>query len=239
MLGEDDTAAIGCVPGGDPPAKARRVIVLMDTTYWGRNLCLMLFKDAITNRNLLRYYVRSETVQDYIRGVEELTRRGFEIVAIVCDGRRGLTQAFGGIPVQMCMFHQRAIIRRYLTLKPKLEASQALVKIVDGMKNADRASFLAALARWEAQWSSFIEERSIDRNTGEGYYTHKRLRSAYRSLKNNAKWLFTWCDTPGLGIPTTTNALEGLFGGLKTKLRNHNGLSLKRKMKFIDSLLGL
>ena len=96
MLGEDDTAAIGCVPGGDPPAKARRVIVLMDTTYWGRNLGLMLFKDAITNRNLLRYYVRSETVQDYIRGVEELTRRGFEIVAIVCDGRRGLTQAFGG-----------------------------------------------------------------------------------------------------------------------------------------------
>ena len=139
----------------------------------------------------------------------------------------------------MCMFHPRAIIRRYLTLKPRLEGSGALVKIVDGMKNADRASFLAALARWEAQWSSFIEERSIDRNTGKGYYTHKRLRSAYRSLKNNAKWLFTWCDTPGLGIPTTTNALEGLFGGLKTKLRNHNGLSLKRMMKFIDSLLGL
>lgn len=139
----------------------------------------------------------------------------------------------------MCMFHQRAIIRRYLTLKPRLGASRALVKIVDGMKNADRASFLAALARWEAQWSSFIEERSIDRNTGKGYYTHKRLRSAYRSLKNNAKWLFTRCDNPGLGIPTTTNALEGLFGGLKTKLRNHNGLSLKRKMKFIDSLLGL
>ena len=69
MLGEDDTAAIGRVPGGgDPPAKARRVTVLMDTTYWGRNLGLMLFKDAITNRNLLRYYVRSETVQDYIRG---------------------------------------------------------------------------------------------------------------------------------------------------------------------------
>ena len=47
-------------------------------------------------------------------------------MAIVCDGRRGLTQAFGGIPVQMCMFHQRAIIRRYLTLKPKLEASKRL-----------------------------------------------------------------------------------------------------------------
>ena len=107
------------------------------------------------------------------------------------------------------------------------------------MKNADRAPFLAALARWEAQWSSFIEERSIDRYTGMGYYTHKRLRSAYRSLKNNAKWLFTWCDNPGLGIPTTTNALEGLFGGLKTKLMNHNGLSLNRMMKFIDSLLGL
>ena len=35
-------------------------------------------------------------------------------------------------------------------------------------------------------------------------------------------------------IPNTTNALDGQFAVLKNKLRNHNGLSKERKMKFID-----
>jgi hypothetical protein len=33
------------------------------------------------------------------------------------------------------------------------------------------------------------------------------------------------------------NALDGSFSNLKNKLRNHNGLSKKRKMKFIDGFL--
>lgn len=37
---------------------ARKVIVLMDTTYWGRTFGVMLFKDAITKENLLKYYVK-------------------------------------------------------------------------------------------------------------------------------------------------------------------------------------
>ena len=35
--------------------KSREVIVLMDTTYWGRQFGVMLFKDAKTNENLLKY----------------------------------------------------------------------------------------------------------------------------------------------------------------------------------------
>ncbi len=40
-----------------------------------------------------------------------------------------------------------------------------------------------------------------------------------------------------LGIPNTTNAIDGHFADLKTKLRNHNGLTLKRKKKFIEGFL--
>ncbi|CEN50055.1 hypothetical protein CCAND93_100001 [Capnocytophaga canis] len=29
---------------------------MMDTTYWGRNFGVTLFKDAITKENLLKYY---------------------------------------------------------------------------------------------------------------------------------------------------------------------------------------
>ena len=96
------------------PKLAREVIVLMDTTYWGMNFGVILFKDAITKENLLKYYVRNETNFLYKKGVEELVSKGYTIDGIVSDGRKGLAQSFGSIPVQMCQFHQVAIIRRYL-----------------------------------------------------------------------------------------------------------------------------
>ena len=86
---------------------ARKVIVLMDTTYWGREFGVMLFKDAITKENLLKYYVKNETNALYIKGIQELIDKGFEVIAIVCDGRKGLLQSFNDIPVQMCQFHQK------------------------------------------------------------------------------------------------------------------------------------
>lgn len=33
----------------------RAIVVLMDTTYWGRNFGVMLFKDGLSNENLLKY----------------------------------------------------------------------------------------------------------------------------------------------------------------------------------------
>lgn len=213
------------------------VIVLMDTTYWGRKFGVMLFKDAISKENLLKYYVKSETNALYIQGINELIERGFTINAIVCDGRKGLIQSFKNTPVQMCQFHQSAIIRRYLTKNPKLKAAQELMNVVDLMKQTDKESFIGALSLWFEKWELFLNERTVNSITNKSFYTHKKLRSAYRSLKNNLPWLFTWYDYYELGIPNTTNAIDGHFADLKNKLRNHNGMSLKRKMKYIDGFL--
>ena len=60
------------------------------------------------------------------------------------------------------------------------------------------------------------------------------IRSAYRSLRNNLPHLFVFERWRELGIPNTTNALDGQFSDLKNKLRNHNGLSTTRKTKLID-----
>ncbi len=215
----------------------RSVIVLMDTTYWGRGFGVMLFKDSLSGHNLLKYYVRNETNALYQQGISELKAKGFTILAIVCDGRKGLIQAFKDIPVQMCQFHQAAIIRRYLTKKPKLQAAKELILVVDLMKKTDKESFIGALQEWFYKWQWFLDERSTNPETGKTYYTHKRLRSASRSLKNNLPWLFTWYDHSEVKIPNTTNAIDGHFADLKNKLRNHNGLSIERKRKFIDEFL--
>lgn len=209
----------------------------MDTTYWGRGLGVMLFKDSLTKENLLKYYVKIETNALYIQGINELKSMGFQITAVVCDGRKGLIQSFDKIPVQMCQFHQSAIIRRYLTKKPKLKAAQELMAVVDLMKQTDKESFVGALQLWFDKWEQFLNERTTNSITGKSFYTHKRLRSAYRSLKNNLPWLFTWYDNIELKVPNTTNAIDGHFADLKNKLRNHNGLSKERKMKFIDGFL--
>jgi len=215
----------------------RAVIVLMDTTYWARNFGVMLFKDAITKENLLKYYVRHEANALYVRGIQELQQRRFSIMAIVCDGRKGLIQSFPGLPVQMCQFHQAAIIRRYLTRKPKLKAAQELMGVVDLMKWTDKESYAGALGLWFDKWQDFLNQRSVNPLTKKSFYTHKRLRSAYLSLKHNLPWLFTRYDYYEMNIPSTTNAIDGHFADLKNKLRNHNGLSRARKMKFINEFL--
>lgn len=215
----------------------RSIVLLMDTTYWGRAFGVMLFKDANTNENLLKYYVKNETNALYKQGVEELIHQGFVIDAIVCDGRKGLIQSFGKIPVQMCQFHQISIIKRYLTKKPKMPASIELKEISSMLKETDKESFKGMLEQWFIKWESFLNERTDNPETGKSYYTHKRLRSAYRSLKTNFDWLFTWYDNMELQIPNTTNAIDGHFADLKTKMRNHNGMNLERKMKFIDEFL--
>ncbi len=83
----------------------------MDTTYWGTIFGVMLFKDAITKENLLKYYVKTETNVLYKQGIEQLKSAGFIIVGIVCDGRKGLINSFKGIPVQMCQFHVLKILQ--------------------------------------------------------------------------------------------------------------------------------
>ncbi len=210
--------------------------VLMDTTYFGRKFGVMVYKDSISGQILYKQYVKQETNKLYLAGLEEIARRGIKIQALICDGRKGLLQMFEGIPVQMCNFHQAAIIRRYLTKKPKMQASKELWTHVLLLSKTDKESFEGGLAAWHSKWESFLNERKVDIN-GKNRYVHKKLRSAYRSLKTNLPWLFTWYDNIGLNIPNTTNSIDGHFADLKNKLRNHNGLSIARKKKFIDEFL--
>jgi hypothetical protein len=207
--------------------------VLADTTYFGREFGVMVFKDSLSSQILYKQYVKQETNKLYLSGIAEITRRGIKIQSIICDGRRGLLQLFAPIPVQMCCFHQVAIIKRYLTKKPKLQASKELWELCLLLVSSNRESFETKLATWYDKWKVFLNERKADPN-GKLRYVHKKLRSAYRSLKTNLPWLFTRYDYAEFNIPNTTNAIDGHFADLKNKLRNHNGLSIDRKKKIID-----
>ena len=197
----------------------------------------MVFRDQRKKKNLFWKYVRYETLEEYRSGINHLLSNGIQVKGIVCDGKRGLFTAFGGIPVQMCQFHQVAIITRYITRNPKLQAGKELKEIVHQLTTSDKAEFQAMLTKWHHRWKEFLAEKTYNEMTGEWQYTHRRLRSAYRSLRSNLQYLFTCKDYPDRDIPNTTNSLEGTFSKLKTKLRIHTGVRDKRKRKIVDQIL--
>ena len=191
----------------------------MDTTYFGRSFGVMVFKDSLSGIILFKKYVKQETNLLYIEGLSEITRRGIRIQSVICDGRKGLLSILPDVPVQMCNFHQAAIVRRYLTKNPKMQASKELWEITLLLKCTDKESFIGGLNNWFTKWESFLNERKIDEK-GKNRYVHKKLRSAYRSLKTNLPWLFTWYDNLDLKIPNTTNSIDGHFSNLKNKRLN-------------------
>ena len=80
---------------------------------------------------------------------------------------------------------------RHLTRKPKSPAAQALRALSLTLTETTQAAFEAALKRWYELYAAFLNERSVNEETGCSHYTHKRLRSAYNSLKRHLPWLFT------------------------------------------------
>jgi hypothetical protein len=96
-------------------------VIVMDTTYFGRIFGVMVWRCVYRKKNLLWKFLQQETIGKYVQGITELKTQGWNIQAIVCDGKRGLFKAFD-CPVQMCQFHQAAIVTRYITRRPKLQA---------------------------------------------------------------------------------------------------------------------
>lgn len=181
--------------------------------------------------------MHTETIAEYKNGREVLESRGFRIQAVVTDGRPGVRDLFADIPVQMCHFHQKAIVNRYLTRRPRLQAGKELHSLVMTLCQTIEKDFDEALQMWHEAWQLFLKERTIEIETKRWHYTHKRLRAAYRSLKNNLPYLFTYQRHQELNIPNTTNSLDGSFAHLKELVKLHRGLKIDLKLKIIHAYL--
>ena len=193
----------------------------------------MVFKESKTKKVINYKIVNNENNESYKQWVKELQKQWWIIKAIVCDWRRWLLTWFPDIPTQMCQFHQKAILRRYITKNPVLEANKDLKKIWDILQR----NFRIWLNKYYKKYESFLKEKKIN-NKWKLEYIHKRTRSAYFSLKRNLKFLFTWYDYYWkLDIPNTTNGLEWLFWNIKPKVTLHRGLKKERKIKLILTLL--
>ena len=224
-----------------PNFTPQRTVLIVDTTFWGRSYGVCVFLSKELKRAIWWHEVESERMAHYHYGRKILESQGWIFSAVVVDGRRGFLAVFKDIPVQICQFHQIKQVTKYLTRKPRTEAAQELRTLALTLTKVDAATFTAHLASWHATWGTFIEEKTVyEFVTGKTkwFYTHKKTRSAYRSLKTNLPYLFTYQKYPDLTIPNTTNDLDGSFSALKKKLSVHHGLRKDRRFKVISQLLG-
>ena len=209
--------------------------VHLDVTYWGRSFGVLLALDNQSGKPLYMAFVKSETVKDYEDAVSSIKGRGYTIRGLIIDGKQSLFKTFSEYHIQMCQFHMKQIIRRYLTLHPKMHASRELKELADRLHKADEADFKKDYHAWKEKWKNTIGHKSLHKD-GKMHYTHQRLRAAMNSLNFYLPYLFTYQREDCKGMPNTNNKIEGTFTDLKKNLNNHSGLTQENRKRFISGL---
>jgi hypothetical protein len=93
------------------------------------------------------------------------------------------------------------------------------------------------LDEWFLVYGEFINEKTFVAGTRRWRYTHRRVRSAYSSLRKNISYLYTYQKYPELKIPNTTNSLDGYWNRVKNLLSAHRGKTSERKKKIANEIL--
>lgn len=217
--------------------KATELVLTADTTFFSRSEGLTVFREPNFKKTVWWKQTIGEKAEIYQLGRHHLEKNGFTIKAVILDGRKGIREVFSGIPVQMCHFHQKRIINKYLTTRPKLPAGIELREIARSIPRGNEEELTEKLNGWFRKWEQFLKQKTADPITGGWFYTHKKIRSAYRSLKTNLPYLYTYQKYPDSHIPNTTNSLDGYFNRLKSLLNVHRGINPQRRYRMIVEIL--
>jgi hypothetical protein len=168
---------------------------------------------------------------------------------VVCDGQKGIllsiARCWPKTEIQRCLFHVWLNVRSKLTLSPKTEAGKDFLKLTRGLWQVRTEKEVLAwwqqFQAWEQRYGDFVKQRTYVRdpkpNQRRWWYTHGRLRSAYRQLKKlqEDQQLFTYVYNADLRLPRTTNHMEGgINSQLRTKLKLHRGLSDEHQRRLVE-----
>ena len=217
------------------PLANKDINVCLDGVYFGWSISFIVLR---ANGQNIHFEQTTETVEHIAQCLRKAETLGYKYKSFTIDGRKGVVQMlqehYPGVPIQYCQFHQKKTVRSYLTREPKTECGKALLAFLRPLTRYSRQEFEQGLQSLEQQYKEFLAERNE-----QGRYMHRNVRSAFRSLKRNLPYLFTYKEEQykHLNIPNTTNTCEGYFSQLKSKVRVHSGLVRERRIKLIKKLL--
>lgn len=218
---------------------SEKVNLLIDGTYFSRDLCLVLYRDNTVKFTQLYRLTNGEKYEELKEDLENLLSLGVNIESITCDGHRALLKAIRvvcpNITLQRCVIHVQRMCRIWLSSKPKSLAGQELRRIVSKLhliKTKEELSYwLLGLATWDKTYHEYTHQKTVNPLTGKYWYTHKLLRRSFSVLRTALPHLFEYLDNPR--IPKSTNGLESFFGHLKNNLVIHRGLSTTNRKNFL------
>ena len=198
----DASEGLQCAFAGFP------VNLMVDATFFGRSYGYLVFHDC----QQVVYFkeIKTESVKHLREGLMTIIDAGYLLKSITIDGRRGyfnnIKKIFGkNIPIQMCIFHQKAIIRRYITDNPTSRCGQELKELTKRLTDTDNhQQFIDDFYNLKNKYQFYLQERNDNQE-----FKHQALRSAFRSLESNLPNIFTYTDFKDLNIPPTINHLEG------------------------------
>jgi len=214
---------------------AKPINLLIDATFFGREYGFLVFHDC--QKVVYFKEIKTESVKDFREGIIALKAANYSICSVTIDGRRGyinnVKKLLGNVPIQMCLFHQKAIIRRYITDHPRSSCGKDLKQLTYLLcKSKSHQEFIDQFYFLKEKYHGFLHQRNE-----LGDYRHKALRAAFRSIDCNMLYLFTYSDIKNSNIPPTNNHLEGMFGHIKERVKIHRGLAKNRKKKAVKFLL--
>jgi len=170
--------------------------IVADATFFSRISGVLVARAS--SRNILWQEIRTETNSAWEAFLLRLKTSGIQARSFTIDGRRGVIKLiqnlFPGAPIQLCQFHQVAIITRYTTRNPQTECGIELRKLALQLTKMDREQFTKEFCELQNEFSDFLKERNEN-----GQFLHRRLRSAFRSLRTNLPFPFYLERLSGVG----------------------------------------
>lgn len=217
--------------------KREKVNLLIDGTYFTNKVCLLLYRDNNIKMTILYRLTKGETLRDLKEDLQAIKNIGIKIESVTCDGHSNIIKAVRevcpGAIIQRCTFHITNEICLWLTKKPKSEAAQEQRELVGHLSKIDNHKeaqlWLRAFRDWHTKYRDYINEKSVDEQTGRWWYTHKMLHRSASHIIRAIPYMFNY--TRYANVPKTSNSIEAFFGHLKDNLRLHRGLS---KLHFKD-----
>ncbi len=180
---------------------------------------------------ILYRLTKREALRDLKEDLQAIKDIGIEIESVTCDGAANIIKAVREVCpeaiIQRCTFHIANEICLWLTQKPQSEAARELRELVcylSKVKSHEEAQlWMRAFIDWHSKYEEYINEKSVDEQSGRWWYTHKMLHRSASHIMRAMPNMFNYTRYPN--VPKTSNSIEAFFGHLKDHLRLHRGLS--------------
>jgi len=215
---------------------ARTKYLVFDGSFiWKRRTGAVILLDAETNKLVYGLYdFKENSFRALLDLFQGLRMAGVSPRSCTVDGLpaviKALADVWPDIIIQRCLFHIQRQGLKWCRSYPKTAEARKLRSLFLSMMNIstfeERDNFLLSVKEWEANYGCRIKDRP---ERGRVFSDLKRARSMLLNALPNA---FHYLQD--VRIAKTTNLAEGYFSFMKTRYRDHRGLSSLKRKAFFD-----